>query len=296
MTFAICRWVPDFSDSAIQQLAQEGVTAVEPGPDFLYRNSGSTTGPEAGKLRRAGIRIYSCHAPFEKEDDLSILDEAKRKATVERHKVALSQTAAAGGEVLVIHPSTGVKAEEREKRREKLIASLDQLVPAAERSGVKLALENMIPNYIGQDASSLRSLIAHYASPFLRVCFDTGHANLCQEGIHDCFDAVKDLTIVMHLHDNDGHQDRHLQPPYGIIDWNRLCRQIEECGYAYPLSIETPPWAKASWAMQLREIEALFSGRVMSVQWNGRTVRMICERCRHFCISTDNGIACACSS
>ncbi len=296
MAFAICRWVPDFSSSMVEQFASNGVTAIEPGPAFLYRNDGTTAKPEAERLRKAGIRIYACHAPFEHEDDLSILDEQTRQKAVQRLQAALRQTAVAGGECLIIHPSTAVGPEEGTLRLGKLLASLETLIPAAEKAGVMLALENMIPNHVGFEPSSVLSVVGHFRSPFLRVCFDTGHANLSEEGVYAGFDAVKDFTIAVHLHDNDGHQDRHLQPPYGMIDWHRLCQQICRCGFRFPLTIEAPPWARSTYAVQLREVSAVFEERVALVPWEDRTVRMVCEKCRHCCIGTSGRVSCACDS
>ena len=109
MEFAICQWQPDLSPEAIESLRTEGVTAIEPGPSFLLDRDAATLKADAGRLRAAGITVYSCHAPFGDDSDLSLPAEDARRAAVRRHVRTLQQAALAGAQCLVIHPSGPVE-------------------------------------------------------------------------------------------------------------------------------------------------------------------------------------------
>jgi len=36
---------------------------------------------------------------------------------------------------------------------------------------------------------------------------------------------------MIHAHDNHGHEDEHLVPGHGIIDWNRLLTELDRTGF-----------------------------------------------------------------
>ena len=81
---AACLWNPDTSDEGVRSLARQGGAAIEPGPSFLFQDNEESVEAGARRLRSAGIRIYSCHARFGGDSDLSLLEEDKRKAMNER--------------------------------------------------------------------------------------------------------------------------------------------------------------------------------------------------------------------
>ena len=49
----------------------------------------------------------------------------------------------------------------------------------------------------------------------------------------------KELLRVLHVHDNDGHGDRHWLPYTGVIDWDDFSNALEEIGFEGSLSLET---------------------------------------------------------
>jgi len=53
----------------------------------------------------------------------------------------------------------------------------------------------------------------------VKLCFDTGHANI-EGGLGEALEAVRDLVITTHIHDNHGERDDHLLPYQGNIDWD----------------------------------------------------------------------------
>lgn len=294
MEFAACLWVPDTSEEAVETLRAEGVTAIEPGPSFLLQEDEAKLEREARRFRDCGIRIYQAHAPFGGDDDLSLVDEAKRKGAVAGHAVTLERAALAGVECLVIHPSAHVEDEERAARSGALYASLASLVKVAERTGVKLALENMLPGHLGCEGAEVRRAVDAVDSPFLGICFDTGHAHLNPGGVSAAFAAVRERVVAFHLQDNNGVRDRHLQPPYGTIDWQSFGRELRAMDFPRPFSVEAPPWSRVRAGVFLRELRALFTTGVLTIQFEGRRVRVVCDECGHYCFGTKDEWFCAC--
>jgi sugar phosphate isomerase/epimerase len=195
---------------------------------------------------------------------------------------------------MVIHPSGGsISAEERGTRAQALMHSLEALIPFAERTGIRLALENMLPQHVGDSAAEVLEIVDHFDSEWLGVCFDTGHAHLTPDGVVGAFHILRDRIIAFHLQDNDGNHDRHLQPPYGTIDWEAFVQAGRWDGFDFPLSIETPPWKGAGWEMMMREVKALFSEGLLSATL-GQKVHVVCQRCGRYRFGRPEAWFCGC--
>jgi sugar phosphate isomerase/epimerase len=300
MQFAVSLWNLDPSPEAVADLQAKGVTAAEFGPPFLLQEDESAFLATVARYHAAGIHFYACHAPFDAPDELSQLDEQGRQNAVAIHLQALTRAALAGSSCIVVHPGRGgVPQKELLRRSEQLYASLDALVPAAERAGVALALENMLPAHVGTLSRDLRAFVEHYDSPYLGVCLDTGHAHVADEwgyaeGTEAALAALRDRIIAFHLADNSSAKDHHLQPPYGSIDWDAVVPAIAEGGYTFPATVETPPWNGATLGQLLREMEALFAGQWTTFKLKEREIRARCARCGHTLFGPPEAPWCAC--
>jgi sugar phosphate isomerase/epimerase len=135
--------------------------------------------------------------------------------------------------------------------------SLEELVPKAKESGVKLALENMLSGYLGDNPGELMECVTALSSDFLGICFDTGHAH-CTGSMGEFFSSVKERIVTFHLQDNDGTRDMHVQPGYGTAPWQDFVQVFETMDFADPLIIEARPWNGASIAVMLEEQRLLF--------------------------------------
>jgi sugar phosphate isomerase/epimerase len=294
MEFAVGIWNPEASDQAIETLRADGVTAIEFGPPFLLHQDRATLIEAAERYRAAGIRFYACHAPFGDEEELSQLETEARQNAVDIHVKSLERAALAGVECMVIHPGRRCAEAEIPERTERLYASLDTLVPAAQKAGVRLALENMLPAHVGCTSAGVRRIVDDFDSPFLGICFDTGHAHVNGEPVVDAFETMRDRLISFHLADNDGHKDQHAQPPYGTIDWETFVRAFQGMGYAHPVTVEAPPWGRASAGTLLREVQALFAGQWPTFHLGDREAKAICRRCGHYLFGPPDAPFCAC--
>jgi len=124
-----------------------------------------------------------------------------------------------------------------------VIRGLEVLLPAAEKNGVTIALENAFSPVSCVEA--LTHYVKHFSSPKLGVCLDVGHANISYrtqnkteemikldtiQRMNDTFlfcdgrmeEALKPFIVVAHLHDNDGLSDTHDMPMTGTIDWREV--------------------------------------------------------------------------
>jgi len=128
----------------------------------------------------------------------------------------------------------------QEAYMEQVIRGLEMLVPAAEKNGITIAVENAFSAV--SNAAALKKYVAYFDSPHLGVCVDVGHANISLKTPGKTTEAIRLDTIqrmnmpfvfsdghleeellphivVAHLHDNDGFADEHKMPMTGTIDW-----------------------------------------------------------------------------
>ncbi|RKY00272.1 hypothetical protein DRP77_11750 [Candidatus Poribacteria bacterium] len=294
MEFAVCIGSFDEPERLASELAGEGVTALEAGPKLFAEGGEEEVKRVVRALKKEGIRIFSVHAPFGEEANLSALDGEARRKAVEVHKRVIRNAALAGAEVVIVHPGVRASEEDIPKMEEILPSSLSEVVREAESCGVKIALENMLPDHPGREAESIRRTVELISSPNLGVCFDTGHAHVAGKGELEAFEKLKDLIIAFHLQDNDSTRDMHLQPPYGTIDWKGIVEGIKSMGFESPMTIEAAPWGGVGFGWMLREVEALFKWGLMEVEVDGLPMRVVCPRCGRLVFRDENGWFCMC--
>ncbi len=296
MEFAVCEWVPDTSEEAVEALRAEGVTALEPGPSFLLGYEEAAVERNGKRYREAGIRLYTCHAPFGGDNDLSQLDEQGRTRAVAVHKETLRRAALAGVECIVIHPGGRTEPEHKLRRLDRLRASLATLLETAEQTGVRMALENMLPGGVGDECRVVRGIVDEFDSRFLGVCLDVGHAHITGEGASAALANMRDRIIAFHLQDNDGGRDIHLQPPYGTIDWSAFAPEFCAMDFQFPAAVEARPWNGAPLRLLLREVHALFSGQLLDIPLGKARVNAMCGKCGHYCFGTPGDWFCGCDA
>ncbi len=293
MQFAICVWDFEPTQKTVDDWHFQGVEALEPGATFLTTHSEAELERFGQMCRDAGIRIYACHPPFGGDHDLSQIDEAARQKAVLAMVDSLHRAALVGAECAVIHPSSGhIAPQERGGRRSQLERSLEALTPAARQIGVRLALENMLPRQLCDHSAELWALAERFD---IGVCFDVGHAHVTEEGMMPAFEAVRERIINFHLQDNDRNADRHIQPPYGTIDWPPLIQEMVGGRFDFPWSVETSPWDGAGYHLMLDEMAALFTRGLLLVPLGERMVNVVCAQCGRYMFGTLDDPQCGCT-
>lgn len=235
-------------------VAGTGITHWE-GADLLFDDvDGNPAAAETlgERLREAGIRVPSYHLPLAVDDDLADFDVEARAATVGRMLASMERAAAVGAGVAILHPSTNRGDAHTigvESMLDNLARSLDALLPSAERLGLSLALENMLPGKagrrLGSEPGHLARMAERFTHPRVGFCLDTGHALVAgHERAAEFGDAMGDRIIAFHLADNAGDRDSHLAPGLGNVDWAEVFPRVDAFARSGGVPcIETPPFA-----------------------------------------------------
>ena len=257
------------------------------------------------ELEESGISVYSVHAPFGQKNDLSNPYFKIRKRTISQHIAVMKSMDIAKIPILTIHPGGRVEKEEDMPLREELFKkSLERLLKEAENLKIKLAIENMLPMHPGYKTETIKQIIDKFSSSFLGVCFDTGHANV-GEGVNEEFQIIKEKVLDFHIHDNDGTQDTHLQPPYGNINWAEFFTAVENTAYKGPLMIESFPWQGREISWMMREVRMLKDNKILmkkspqalnrDYSGSGQEHFLRCKECGHFIYGTESNPICYCN-
>jgi len=185
------------------------------------------------------LRLHAMHAPIAGtyangawRDGVSLAasDEGRRQAAVDETLAALEVATTVPYQVLVTH--CGVPApygSPADNHRGSLIRSLEELSPAAQRHGVRLAIE-VIPNELSTPSALVDLIESEIDATGLGICMDVGHARLMGDVV-DAIEACSGHLIATHLHDNRGRSDDHLVPGKGVIDWDATTLAFQKVGY-----------------------------------------------------------------
>ena len=209
-------------------------------------------------LEENGLQIEQIHCIFGGDYDFSIPDENKRAVIVESTKSALIKLGKVKVKNFVIHCSGIINENEKKERIKIFIDSLSRILPVAEKTGIKIAIENVSSsqNVIGT-AEEIMEILEKFNSPCLGVCFDTGHANLTGR-FKEEFLILKDKIFTFHIHDNDGKRDLHLPPVMGTIDWKWFVKELKKSNYSGQLPLEIVIPECSSWKEVISNMEKLF--------------------------------------
>ncbi|HHT54567.1 MAG TPA: sugar phosphate isomerase/epimerase [Clostridiales bacterium] len=158
---------------------------------------------------------------------------------------------------IVVHPVFARDLLGKEGERELNLNIYRSLMPAAQKYGVKICLENLFVNTMGHciegpcaDVSEaiwyIDRLNAEAGADIFGFCFDTGHANLMARNMYDYISALGPRLAVLHIHDNDGKNDLHMLP-YSytrngrdpLIDWEGIIKGLRDIKYRGDLCFET---------------------------------------------------------
>jgi sugar phosphate isomerase/epimerase len=115
-------------------------------------------------------------------------------------------------------------------------SSLDELNVFARQRGVEILLENIRNDLASAERLRQFNELTHLNMNFV---FDAGHAHI-MGGVDHEFEIMAPRIRSLHLHDNDGKEDRHLYPQAtgGTIDWKRAMELLRSRPGQYPLLLE----------------------------------------------------------
>ena len=198
-------------------------------------------GPEFYKEVRAyaadrGIGFYQTHAPFR----CNFPEPEKTERRFWEIVKSMEHSALLGAEMTVIHSFKKYEEKTREFWMEQNLNFYKRLIPYAEETGVKIAIENIHGGYLTSDAESLLELMNLLDNEVFTICFDVGHAQIAGQDPAEMIRKLGNRIGCTHVHDNDGVNDLHTLPfAYGgVIDWESVMKAFAEAGYTGNLNYE----------------------------------------------------------
>ena len=174
-------------------------------------------------------------------------DAVLRQRFVGELQATVRFAAALGGDVVVAHVGETVPLEKQRAaseatlRREALQFALDSLArcaPVAADCGVRLCVENvqLRPNEVITSFADHVWLVDSIGEPSAACALDTGHAHV-NGGIQACIAAFGARLQHIHLHDNHGAQDEHLEVGKGTIRFTEFAPFLRD--FRGLISLET---------------------------------------------------------
>ena len=171
----------------------------------------------------------------------SDLYESLRKVSVQETLDALEAGAELGIEKVVLHPGyiTGLGKFILDKAKGYGMESNETILNRATSLGITLCLENMFPQaHFLSKPHEFQKVFESF--PDLRLALDIGHANLgggknkSSEFIHQYGYRISHI----HANDNFGKEDNHLPVGAGIIDFEKILKELNEAQYDETLTLE----------------------------------------------------------
>lgn len=193
-------------------------------------------------IEDAGLYVHQAHGPwrFPPQD----ATKADRRERFEKMSRAIQGTAVLGSKHFVIHPIMpfGINDKGHEKETYEInLEFMAGLSRVGQENGVIVCFENMpFPNLSLASVPSILHLVKTINSDYFKMCLDTGHCTMFDLSLPDAVRLIgKDYLYALHMHDNDGVNDLHLNLFNGVINWTDFGHALHEIGYQGVISLET---------------------------------------------------------
>jgi len=171
----------------------------------------------------------------------SDLYESLRNASLQENFAALEAGAELGIKKVVLHPGyiTGLGKFVMDKAKRYGMESMEMILKKSIGLGMILCIENMFPQ------AKFLSLPYEFQSifesfPEMRLALDIGHANL-GGGRNKSLEFIQRYGYRLghvHANDNFGKEDNHLPIGAGIIDFEKILRELKEAQYDETITLE----------------------------------------------------------
>ncbi len=233
----------------LQKVLQAGISAVEiycSRQHFDYRDKAQVR-EIALWFRDSELELHSLHSPTHSDVygglcgpeslvKITESDKGNRIRMTDEIKRAIEVSELIPVKCVVQHMGV-VNEEFSERKSDAAFTALEELKLFSKQRGVNLMLEN-IPN--GFSTAERLNYFNGTTHLDLGYVFDTGHANL-SNGVKPEWELMKSRVRSIHVHDNNGKDDLHLQPIFakeGTVNWERTMELFRDHGDKYPLMLE----------------------------------------------------------
>ena len=246
---------------ALEEMAEAGVRLVELHGDAPDRHidltDESAVNALAGVVERLPLDVYSVHCAFsepsEEAWDISQPDTIKRGAALRRRVTVVTSAARLGARHVVVHLGVRERGDERLTRSRNC---LEHLVEVGRQAGVRIAVENLPPDYLGGSLAEIAWVLEGLDPEVAGFCLDTGHAMLGDDGPCDYIRALGDRLFAVHWHSNNCRDDMHVCPGVDQVGWDDFFAALDEVNYQSPVTVEAVPPETTPLRTAIREFEA----------------------------------------
>lgn len=209
------------------------------------------------ELRSSYGLEYSLHAPFSSVN-IAAPDDYLREAMLRRLENSIKWASALEVEALVFHPgsATAIEYFTPGVGWGLNINSVKRIVKFADEYGVDAMIENC-PEPYPFLMKSIESFSRFYEESGLdlKMVLDIAHAHLRGE-IEGFLKLHGGRIGHIHVSDNNGRMDEHLEIGGGTIDWGRVLPMIRDSGYRGWVVIESFKGVEES----IKRLEGLLEG------------------------------------
>jgi sugar phosphate isomerase/epimerase len=214
------------------------VTPVMPDNKAWEPSSAKSTAAFMALCKQNSVIPHSVHSYFFPALGHCMTDNDKsaRENAIKLNQSLFSSVSDIGAGYIVIHLSDSmIHYDSFATNLDRARKALDALLIHAEKTGVKIAVENI---HKGWAVSHINELLDEYRHPLLGICLDTGHAAIYNDAAEEIIRAGNRL-LGFHVHDNNLITDQHLIPFRGKIDWFAVAEAVKQVGYNGVLTFES---------------------------------------------------------
>lgn len=178
-------------------------------------------------IRDCGLNVIFAHLSYYGINDIW-LDNETGESLIDRYKNDIKICKENNIPMVIMHLTSKSEAPKYNKIG---LKRLKEIVDYAKELNIRVAFENTkIKGY-------LEYVIDNIDNENVGICFDSGHYHAHFNDEFD-FDKFKNKIFAVHLHDNDKSADLHLMPFDGTLDWNRVMKNLKQCNYSGPITLE----------------------------------------------------------
>jgi sugar phosphate isomerase/epimerase len=202
-------------------------------------------------LKKITEKQLTVHCPFEPSSNISNPKEEYRKLAIAKLKLSIDHAADIGAVGFVQHPGSKIFAYDKHSEELNNDALL-HLIDYGNIRGIKVGIENMPPNVGFLSTPAEFDEFIKNNNLNIRIVFDTGHANLARN-IDDFVKKYSSKFMQLHVTDNDGKSDGHLNVGDGTIDWKKLISGLRTNGFngAYVVEAAKDPFESIATLKQM---------------------------------------------
>lgn len=189
-------------------------------------------------LDKAGLLCNQAHAPFDLKEGEAFDTSCNHYNAVVR---SIEYAAYIGAKNIVVHLICTANRDELCQYNRRYYKSLEHY---GKKFGIRIAIENDFERRDGRilpvlnDPYEYGEFIESLDSEWLVGCVDIGHAAMFRDPDDFILKTKGSFVQALHVHDNDLHEDLHMFPLIGRINWYGLCESLKRVNYSGDFTLE----------------------------------------------------------